>query len=274
MPGCIIKCSNVYAGPDGKTLVTPMEYETIGLMGSNLGIDDPDAIAVLNDMANDLGLDTIDVGAALGVAAEAGYMAFGDSAQAVALMQEVADNTPLGRILGNGAAVAGEVLGVRRTPVVKRQALSAYDPRAVKGTGVTYATSPQGGDHTAGLTIRAKIDHTSPAGQVDLSRGAQFNMAGYDSLGVCLMGGFGFGTDPALIPDLVNARYGWGVGTNYLQELGMESIKLEREFNRQAGFTAADDRLPEWMTTEKLPEVDTTFDVPDAEMDGIFVGIE
>lgn len=274
MPGCIIKCSNVYAGPDGKTLVTPMEYETIGLMGSNLGIDDPDAIAVLNDMANDLGLDTIDVGAALGVAAEAGYMAFGDSARAVALMQEVAEGTPLGRIIGNGAAVAGEVLGVRRVPVVKRQALSAYDPRAVKGTGVTYATSPQGGDHTAGLTIRAKIDHTRPDGQVALSRGAQFNMAGYDSLGVCIMGGFGFGTDPALIPDLVNARYGWGVGAGYLQELGKETIKLEREFNRRAGFTAADDRLPEWMTLEKLPEVDTTFDVPDAEMDGIFVGIE
>ncbi len=272
MPGCIIKCSNIYAGPDGKTLVTPMEYETIGLMGSNLGIDDPDVIAVLNDMANDQGLDTIDLGAALGVAAEAGYMAFGDGARAVALMQEVADGTPLGRILGNGAAVAGEVLGVRRVPVVKRQAISAYDPRAIKGTGVTYATSPQGADHTAGLTIRAKIDHTRPEGQVDLSRGAQANMGGYDSLGVCLMGGFGFGTDPSLIPDLVNARYGWDVGPGYLQELGMETIRLEREFNRAAGFTAKDDRLPEWMTTEKLPEIDTAFDVPDAEMDAIFVG--
>ncbi len=187
-------------------------------------------------------------------------------------MQEVADGTPLGRILGNGAAVAGEVLGVRRVPVVKRQALSAYDPRAIKGTGVTYATSPQGGDHTAGLTIRAKIDHTKPEGQVALSRGAQFNMAGYDTLGVCLMGGFGFGTDASLIPDLINARYGWGVGPAYLQELGMETIKMERAFNRQAGFNAKDDRLPEWMTTEKLPEIDTAFDVPDAEMDAIFVG--
>lgn len=272
MPGCIIKCSNIYAGPDGKTLVTPMEYETIGLMGSNLGIDDPDVIAVLNDMANDLGLDTIDMGAALGVAAEAGYMAFGDGDKAIALMQEVADGTPLGRILGNGAAVAGEVLGVRRVPVAKRQALSAYDPRAIKGTGVTYATSPQGGDHTSGLTIRAKIDHTKPEGQAEISRGAQFNMAGYDTLGVCLMGGFGFGSDPTLIPDLINARYGWDVGESFLQELGMESIKLEREFNRQAGFTAADDRLPEWMSQEKLPEVDTVFDVSAADLDTIFAG--
>lgn len=270
MPGCIIRCSNVYAGADGETLVTPLEYETVGLMGSNLGIDDPDTIARLNDIANDLGVDTIEVGAALGVAAEAGLFPFGDGDGALELMQEVGEGTPLGRIIGNGAAIAGAVLGVRRVPVVKGQAISAYDPRAIKGTGVTYATSPQGADHTSGLTIRAKVEHTSAAGQVGLSRGAQFNMAGYDSLGVCIMGGFGFAMDRSIIPDLINAQYGWNVGEDYLSELGRETILLEREFNRRAGFTAEDDRLPEWMTQEPLPPHNTVFDVPEEEMDAIF----
>ena len=270
MPGCIIRCSNVHAGPDGETLVTPLEYETIGLMGSNLGINDPDMIARLNDVANDMGMDTIDTGAALGVAAEAGLMEFGDSKRALELMEEVRQGTPLGRILGNGAGLAGQILGVRRVPVVKNQALSGYDPRAIKGTGVTYATSPQGGDHTAGLTIRAKVVHTEAAGQAEASRNAQYNAAGYDSLGVCIMGGFGFALEPTIIPDLVNGRYGWSVDEGYLRRLGREAILMEREFNQRAGFTDKDDRLPEWMTTEQLPPTQAVFDVPAADLDTIF----
>lgn len=270
MAGCIIKCSNIYYGPDGQELVTPMEYETIGLMGSNLGIADPDVIARLNAVANDLGIDTIDVGAALGVAAEAGYMAFGDGQAAMALMEEIRQGTPLGRILGNGAALAGKVLGVRRVPAVKGQAMSAYDPRAIKGTGVTYATSPQGADHTSGLTIRAKIDHTNPEGQAKLSRDTQYRMAGYDSLGACIFGGFGMAPD--IVRDLVNGRYGWDVGDDFLSELGRASILMEREFNHRAGFTRMEDRLPEWMLQEPIAPTQAVFDVPECELDGIFDG--
>ena len=268
MQGCIIRCSNVYAGPDGSTLVTPLEYETIGLMGSNLGLDDLDDIARLNAIANDVGVDTIEIGAALGVAAEAGLFSFGDGAGALKLMEELRDGTPLGRILGAGAGVTGKVLGVRRVPVVKNQAISAYDPRAIKGTGVTYATSAQGADHTSGLTIRAQIDHTDPRGQVELSRGAQYRMAGYDSLGACIFAGFAL--DATLVRDLIRGRHGWDVTDTFLTDLGRESILMERQFNRAAGFTSADDRLPEWMTTEELPDVGTAFDVPPAEMDAIF----
>ncbi len=270
MAGCTIQSSNVFVTLDGGTTVSPLEYETIGLMGTNLGIDDFDHIARLNYLANDLGLDTIEVGAALGVAAEAGLMAFGDGEQALALVEEIRDATPLGRILGNGAAITGKLFGVKRIPVVKGQAISAYDPRAIKGTGVTYATSPQGGDHTCGLTIRAKVDHLDPKGQVAVSRSSQYNMAGYDSLGACIFAGFGFGADPEVIPALLNARYGWDVDKKILQEMGRECVLLEREFNRLAGFTPADDRLPEWMYAEPLPPHNVVFDVPAQEMDEIF----
>lgn len=269
MPGCTIRCSNDYAGPDGGTLVTPLEYETIGLMGSNLGIDDPDTIARMNHIANDMGMDSIDTGAAMGIAAEAGLLTWGDRERALALMHEVQRGTPLGRIIAGGATIAGKVLGVTRVPTVKNQAMSAYDPRAIKGTGVSYATSPQGADHTAGLTIRAKVDHLDPSVQVELSRTTQYNMAGYDSLGACIMGGFGFALEPQIVPDLMRAKYGWEVPPDFLKQLGRETILMEREFNQRAGLTAPD-RIPEWMTREALPPNGSTFDVSDRELDTIF----
>jgi aldehyde:ferredoxin oxidoreductase len=274
MVGCAIQSSNVYGGEDGRPIVSPLEYETISLMGSNLGINDLDAIACMNYQVNDLGLDSIDVGAALGIAASTGRMEFGDGQKALELIAEIRAGTDFGRALGSGAVATGKALGVQRIPAVKGQALSAYDPRAVKGTGVTYATSPQGADHTCGLTIRAKIDHLSPEGQVEVSRNSQFNVAGYDSLGVCTFASFGFSLDPGLIPELIRARYGWDVSGDYLAQLGRESLCYEREFNRLAGFTPADDRLPEWLGQEALPPHDTVFDVPDDELDAIFADLE
>lgn len=270
MPGCTIRCSNNYPDADGKSLVSPLEYETIGLMGSNLGIGDLDVVAKLNWLANDLGLDSIETGAALGVAAKAGLMKFGDGERAMQLLSEIKQNTPLGRLLGSGATVTGKVLGVEQVPAVKGQAMSAYEPRAIKGTGVTYATSPQGADHTSGLTIRAKINHLDPNGQAALSRTVQINMAGYDTLGACIFTGVGFASAPETIKDLLNSRYGWDVKDDILQVLGRESLKLEHEFNKRAGFTNADDRLPEWMTREALPPNNAVFDVSAEDLDDLF----
>jgi aldehyde:ferredoxin oxidoreductase len=271
MPGCVIRCSNIFAGEDGKVIVSPLEYETVGLMGSNLGIRELDWVGRLNWQANDLGLCTIELGATLGVAAEAGYMQWGDGRRAVELCEEIRRNTPLGRILGSGAGFTGKILGIERVPVVKNQAMSAYEPRAIKGTGVTFATTPQGSDHTCGLTIRDKVDHLSPVGQVELSRKKQIAMAGYDCLGACIFTGFGFAVAPAeTIRDFLNARYGWGVEADILTGLGKRTLEMEVEFNRAAGFTKADDRLPEWMTREPLPPHNTVFDVPGEEMDTVF----
>lgn len=270
MAGCVIQCSNTYGGEDGKAIVSPLEYETIGLLGSNLGIADLDTVARLNWEVSDLGLDTIDMGAALGVAAEAGLMQFGDGERALQLLVEIRKGTPLGRILGHGAAMAGRVLGVLRVPVVKGQAMSAYEPRAIKGTGTTYVTSPQGADHTAGNTVRAKVDHLDAKANIATSRGAQINMAGFDTLGACIFAGFGFMVKPEVIPDLLKARYGWQVGADILQALGKETITLEREFNKRAGFTAADDRIPEYMRNEPLPPHNSVYDASEADLDSIF----
>ena len=270
MPGCTIRCSNNFPDSEGRSIVSPLEYETIGLMGSNLGISDLDVIAKLNWRVNDLGLDSIEIGAALGVAAKAGLLEFGDGNRAMQLIDEIKSNTPIGRLLGSGATLTGKILGVEEVPAVKGQAMSAYEPRAIKGTGVTYATSPQGADHTSGLTIRAKVNHLDPSVQAVTSRTAQINMAGYDTLGACIFTGPGFTAAPETIKDLLNSRYDWQVGPDILQVIGKESLRLEREFNTMAGFTNADDRLPEWMYREPLPPHNSVFDVSDEDLDGIY----
>jgi len=203
-------------------------------------------------------------------------MQFGDGDRALDLLTEIRQGTELGRVLGDGAAATGVKYGVERVPVVKGQAMSAYEPRAIKGTGVTYATTPQGADHTCGLTIRAKIDHLDPKGQVEVSRAAQYNMAGYDTLGACIFAGFGYAATPdGVVKRLLAARYGWDdLPDNILAELGKQTTRMEREFNRRAGFTAKDDRLPEWMTREPLPPHNAVFDVPEEELDKIFAEIE
>ena len=128
-----------------------------GHFGPNCGIDDLDAIARMDRACDDFGVDTIETGNAVAVAMEGGVKEFGDTAGAEELVNEIGKGTPLGRILGAGAGAVGKAFGVSRVPVVKNQAMPAYDPRAVKGVGVTYATSPMGADHTAGYAVATNI---------------------------------------------------------------------------------------------------------------------
>ncbi|MBK9782584.1 MAG: aldehyde ferredoxin oxidoreductase [Anaerolineales bacterium] len=276
MAGCTIKCSNVFGGEDGKVIVSPLEYETVGLMGTNLDIDSLDSIGRMNWQVNDLGLDTIEIGGSLGVAAEAGLMRWGSEEDALKLIDEIRSGSELGRTLGDGAVAVGKKYNIERVPAVKGQVMSAYEPRSIKGTGVTYATTPQGADHTCGLTIRAQVNHLDPTQQKDASLNAQLNMAGYDTIGACIFAGFGYAATPdGVVKRLLKARYGWDdVPDNILQALGKETIKLEREFNKRAGFTKEDDRLPKWMTEEALPENDSVFDVSEDVLDHIFDGLE
>ncbi|MGB9616635.1 MAG: aldehyde ferredoxin oxidoreductase C-terminal domain-containing protein, partial [Desulfomonilaceae bacterium] len=155
--GCVIRCSGIYVNKDGQYLTKQPEYETVWAHGGNCGIDDLDAIAMLDRLDDDYGVDTIEMGATIAVAMEAGLAKFGDAQAAINLVHEVGKGTPLGRILGNGAAVTGKCFGVERVPVVKGQAMPAYDPRGVQGIGVTYATSTMGADHTAGYAVAANI---------------------------------------------------------------------------------------------------------------------
>jgi aldehyde:ferredoxin oxidoreductase len=85
-----------------------------------------------------------------------------------------------------------------------------------------------------------------------------------------MMAGFGIALDFSVVSELINSIYGFDVGSGFLQELGRETLLLESEFNRRAGFTNKDDRLPEWMTREPLPPHDVVFDVSKEDLDSVF----
>jgi aldehyde:ferredoxin oxidoreductase len=272
MPGCVIACRNLYVDESGKPIVGTVQYETIALVGSNLGIGDLDDVARLNYMCNDFGLDTIETGAALGVAMEAGLVRFGDTEGFIALLRQVGEGTVLGRVIGNGVVTTGQVLGIRRVPACLGQAMPGYDPRTLKGNGVTYATSPQGADHTAGNAFgaRKEVNPLGVPGQRQLSLKLQIIAAMLDSTGLCLFARPPVIADPQLMVDLINGIYGWGWTKEDLDRFNRDVLRTELEFNRRAGITAADYRIPEYMCEEPLPPHNATFDVPDAELDAVF----
>ncbi|MEJ2725704.1 MAG: aldehyde ferredoxin oxidoreductase C-terminal domain-containing protein, partial [Deltaproteobacteria bacterium] len=278
--GCIIKCSGTFYDKDGHYVTKQPEYETVWSHGANCGIDDLDSIAVLDRMDDDYGLDTIEMGATIGVAMEAGLAKFGDAEGAINLVKEVGQGTPLGRVLGNGAAVTGKVFGVERVPVVKGQAMPAYDPRGIMGIGVTYATSTMGADHTAGYAVATnifgvggKVDPLKPEGQAELSRNLQITTAFLDSTGLCLFTVFPILDQPesleALI-DMINACSGLNLTGDDVTKLGKSVLKSEREFNKKAGFTAEHDRLPAFFKKEPLPPHNITFQVKDEDLDQVY----
>jgi len=272
MPGCVIGCRHQYVDENGMPIVGTMQYETIALVGSNLGIGNLDDVARLNYMCNDFGLDTIETGAALGIVIEAGLVQFGDTEGIISLLKQVGEGTVLGRVIGNGAVTAGRVFGIRRVPAALGQAMPGYDPRSLKGNGVTYATSPQGADHTAGNAFgaRKEVNPLGIEGQKELSLKLQIISAMLDSTGLCLFARPPVIANPQLMADMINGIYGWGWDKDDLDNLYRDVLRNELEFNRRAGITAADYRIPEYMREEPLAPHNTVFDVPDSELDSIF----
>jgi aldehyde:ferredoxin oxidoreductase len=279
-PGCIIRCSQTYNDKDGKMITGGFEYETCWGFGPNLGIDDLDDIAMMNRLCDDYGIDTIEAGVTLGVAMYAGVAKFGDGKAAIDLIHEVGKATPLGRILGAGAEVTGKTFGVSHVPVVKGQGIPAYDPRAVKGVGVTYATSTMGADHTAGyavasniLGVGGKTDPLSTEGQVDLSRNLQIATAFIDTTGLCLFVAFAIldiseGLDG--IVEMCNARYGVDKTINDYLEVGKQTLRDERAFNIGAGIGDDADDLPDFFRNEALNPHNVVFDIEKAELKKVF----
>ncbi len=278
-PGCIIQCSEVWTKPDGSDPVGVLEYESVWALGANTEIYDLDTIGELNRACNDLGIDTIEAGGTLGVAMEGGLIEFGDKEGALELMEEIRNKSPLGRILVNGTEFTGKAFGVTRIPTVKGQSLPAYDPRAIKGIGVTYASTPMGADHTAGYAIATEImgvgGEADPRDtqKADLSRNLQLATAALDSTGYCLFIAFAILDIPEGLEGVVeslNGVLGTDLTVEDVPKIGQQIINTELEFNRAAGFTSKHDRLPEFFLEEELPPTNEVFGVSDEEIDRVF----
>jgi len=265
MPGCAVQCSNIFHDADGKYLTASLEYETLAMLGSNLGIDDLDAIARMDRKCDGFGIDTIETGCTVGMLNDIGLFEFGDVARAEALVEEIGKGSPLGRILGSGVEIAAKIFGIDRVPAVKGQGIPAHAARSMKGWGVTYATSPQGADHTAGSVV---VELLSPSGQVERSRTSQIINTAFDVTGLCHLT-FLF-KNPETIMPMINAFYGVNLTLADFMETGKEMLRQERAFNIKAGIGPSADRLPDWMRTEALPPVNAIFDVRQEEIDEFF----
>ena len=280
-PGCVIRCSQVYNDADKKYLTSGFEYESIWAMGADCCVDNLDQIAEADRLMDDIGIDTIETSVTFGVAMEGGLLPFGDGAGILKMIKDdIGMGTPLGRLLGSGAGSVGKAYGVTRVPVVKNQAIPAYDPRAVKGIGITYATSTMGADHTAGYAVTANVlnvggsvDPLKKEGQVELSRNLQIATAAVDTAGLCIFVAFAALDIPeafSAIVDMLNARFGLSLTADDVNTLGMSILKTERSFNLAAGMTNKDDRLPEFFSEEPLPPHNVVWDFTGEEIDAFW----
>jgi aldehyde:ferredoxin oxidoreductase len=271
MPGCLVQCSIIYPDKDGKKICAAYEYETIALLGTNLGITDNDAIARLKYMCDDIGLDGIETGSALGVAAEAGKMNWGDAPGAEKLLGEIEKETPLGFALGGGVVTTARFLNVDRIPAFKGQALPAHDPRAVKGTGVTYFSSPMGADHTAGLTYRQPKEKKE---QIQTSLATQIKAAACDAFGYCLNAVPGGEPVYPFFAQLMNARFGLNMTGEDVVNIAKQALRDQLAFNEKAQFSTIDTTIPAFFREELIAPTSSVFDVNEADVKDLWKGLD
>lgn len=267
MPGCIVRCSNIILGKDGNYITSALEYENAAMLGANVGIDDIEVIAQMDRLCDDYGLDTIETGVTLGLAADVGLLKFGDGAKAIELLHEIGRGSTTGRLLGQGAADFCRAFGISRVPVVKGQGIPAHEPRVENGTGVTYCTSPQGADHTAGL-VYARGKTTAEA--IERSKTRQINICVIDSLGLCVTATIEQAVPMQLCSAIVNAQNDLALSFEDILNMSKGALKEEKAFNDKAGFTKVDDRLPDFCYDEPLPPSGLLFDVSDEEIDAFW----
>lgn len=268
-PGCVVQCSNVYNDNDGNYLTSGFEYETVALFGPNCHISDLDVIAKMDRICDDLGVDTMDIANAVAVCMETGKIQWGDADAALGLLKEMAEGTEFGNLLGNGCEVVGKSLGCKRIPVVKHQAISGYDPRNTKGTGITYATSPMGADHTAGLTMGRAFDDSGRAAQAYASNKLQIAMSFADSM-MCIFAFAHTVSELPLFGEMMAGLYGGEPDLSRVTSMGVKTLLTERAFNKMAGMTIKDDRLPDFFYNERSTATGSKFDINDLELEVLF----
>ena len=272
-PTCVVRCSNVVLDEKGRHITSSLEYETIALNGSNLLINDIDALAKIDHMCDDSGIDTIEFGVTMGVAMDNGEVKWGDSQKVLELLDEIKKGSEIGKLYGNGVVYLSEKIGAKRVPQVKGQGISGYDPRVFKGMSVTFATSPMGADHTAGAAIAGrKADNNKNYGELtedenklDLSYELQVYTVVLDSLGTCYFIGPSF-QNMDLIAKALSAMYELDISQEQVIQIGKDILKTELKFNKEAGITEKDNRLPEFFRKEPSHPFDLTVTFPDKEL--------
>jgi len=254
LTGCIVQCSNIVHDADGNYKTSALEFETLTLLGANCAIKTWEEVADLDRLCDEVGLDTVETGAAIAIYMESGGLEWGDSQGAIKILHEIAEGTKLGKMIGNGADTTGAETGVKRIPTIHGQAIPAWDPRPLKATGITYLTSPMGADHTAGLVVNPGM---APEDMPRASQENQIINGIIDSSGFCMF----LGCNSDDIKDFYSAFTGVEVTREMIYDMGWQCLEDEWEFCRRAGRTREDDVMPECMKTDGVGPAKTVFDI-------------
>jgi aldehyde:ferredoxin oxidoreductase len=253
--GCPIGCKR--QTKTGNELGEGPEYETIYALGSNLGISDFDALIEANYLCNELGLDTISVGATLSCAmelAERGLLEtalrFGETTHLKEAITAMAERRGVGDRLSEGSRRLAERCGAPETAMqVKGLEFPGYDPRGMQGQGLLYATSNRGACHLRGnmlgpelLGAPKMLDRHATSGKAGVLIVMQHTSTVIDSIGLCKFVGFAIGDE--FFARLLSAVTGEHYEVQDLLTAGERIWNLERLYNLRAGFTSADDTLP------------------------------
>ncbi|OGO24390.1 MAG: hypothetical protein A2Z28_01290 [Chloroflexi bacterium RBG_16_51_9] len=268
-PGCTIRCGNIYNDSQGNYVTSNLEYETVAMLGPNCDISDLDYLAEVDQMCDDMGVDTIETGATIGVCMEAGKIPWGDTKAAKALVKEMMDGTEFGKLMGQGTEAVGKKLGAKRIPVVKGQSLSAYEPRNAQVIGVTYAKSPMGADHTTGAMPAGGGDTRTKVMKITMSGRLHINMATSDNF-MCMYGFMPASGDQTILPGLMAGAFGGDWTFEKVLQIGRDTLNMELEFNKKAGFTLKDDVLPEFFSKEIAPGTGAIFNMTKEDMADTF----
>ena len=256
------------------------EYETIYAMGSSCGVDNLAALTKANYICNEQGMDTITMGATIACAMEMSEkgilseqevgmpLSFGNAEALVALTAMTAERRGFGNLLAEGSLRLAQRFGHPELSITaKGQEFAGYDPRAEQGMGLAYATSPIGASHMRGdpayieiLGVPFLIDPHTWEDKAQLVKDWQDSFAVIDAAGLCVFFSVRnlMTADRAIRPqgimELLNAATGADYTLADVCEAGERIFNAERLFLVRAGFSRKDDRLPERIVKEPLPD--------------------
>jgi len=277
--GCPISCARiskidpehftVKGRPEYQINSGGLEYESAWSLGAATGVDDLEALTYCNFICNELGMDPISLGSTIAAAMElyktgvitdsdtgGVNLEFGNTEALVKMVEATGRGEGFGMEIGQGSRRMCEKYGhPELSMTVKSQEFPAYDPRGIQGMGLTYATSNRGACHLRSYTVASEVlgipektDPLTPDGKAGLVKAFQDATAAVDSSGTCIFTTFALTLDD--IAPMVDADLDGDWTSETLLEIGERVWNLERKFNMDAGFTGADDTLPQRILKE------------------------
>jgi aldehyde:ferredoxin oxidoreductase len=263
---CTIGCEHIYSqGGSG----VRVEYESLFALGSLCGIGDADAVLRGSQRCDELGLDTISTGGTIAFAMECvergwldePWLTFGSCDALLRAIDLIAAREGIGSLLAEGSRRAAEAIGhnsITIAPQVKGLEIPGYEPRALQTMALGFAVGARGADHNRSgayeVDFSDKVDRRHVT--LDAVRHAietEDKAALMDSLIICKFLRGVFEDFHAEAADMLRSVTGWDVSAGELRETAERIVSAKRQFNLLAGWTPAEDTLPERFLTTPLP---------------------